>query len=147
MNNFYCQIVDMKNERVTFYLQDVNIPSISMPTSEQGNVMIGVNTQTNVSEITQSPLEMTFLLDEEFKSYAYFWNWKEDIIQQPETYKDVFIYVTTNMKNIKYLFRFSGTHLTDLSGFQLSSKITDVTPMTFTCSFVYERMWVEILNQ
>ena len=146
-NNFYCQIVDGKNDKTTFYLQDCNIPSVSLPTSEQANQTIGYNTQTNVSEITHSPLEMSLLLDEEFKSYAYFWNWKEDILLQPETFKDIFIYITTNMKNIKYRFQFTGCHLTDLSGFQLTSKMTDVTPMVFTVSFVYERMWLEILNQ
>lgn len=147
LNNFVCEIGDATNGYSTLMLQDVSIPSISCPIVEQGNVEIGYQTKTNASEVTYSPIEMSFLLDEEFKSYLYFWNWKEQLLKTPHIPKDIRIFITSNKKNVKYVFFFTGCCMGDIGGFQFSSKITDRTPIAFTVSFEFERMWFEVITE
>lgn len=140
-NNFYCTIIDNDNTQATFMLQDVTLPSISLQTGEQANQTMGYNTQSNLSDISQSPLELTFVLDEDWTSYAYFWNWKEDVLQKPEFYRKVRLFITNNRKQFQTVFDFTGCHLSDLGGMSLTTKMSDTMPIVFNVTLVYERMW------
>jgi hypothetical protein len=148
LNNFYCEIFDKDSTvPMTFYLQDVSLPSISLPIIEQANQEIGYTTKSNASDIAYGGLEMSFLLDEEWKSYLYFWNWKEQVIQTPEYYKQINIYITTNKKNITYVFFFTKCHLSEIGGLSFSSKITESTPIPIQISFEFEKMWFEVIKK
>lgn len=126
------------NFTATLYAQKGNLPSMSIPSIQLSNKLMRYSTVSNSDSISYSTFNLSFMLDEDLESYFYFYNWKESLILNPETFTRIRLFITTNKKNIKYVATFVGVHLTEIGGVDFDSTITEYTPTTFDVSFEYE---------
>lgn len=122
----------------TLYAQKANLPAMSIPSIQLANKLMRYSTVSNSDSISYSTFNVSFILDEDLEQYFYFYNWKESLILNPETFTKIRLYITTNKKNIKYVVTFIGVHLTEIGGVDFDSTMTEHNPVTFDVSFEYE---------
>lgn len=141
-----------KAPHVNFFIQKVNIPSISLPSPEPNNPFVKVPYPGE--HITYDPLVIDFKVDEDLKNYLEIHNWIRglgkpttydeyaDISQaDPFTgegiYSDISLIILSSAKNPNYELTFIDAHPYALSDLQFNTVDSDVNYITARAQFKY----------
>jgi hypothetical protein len=142
-------------KNVAFFVQSVEHPAITgtpteVPASRFNHVRVGTIPEAP-SSLTFSELIVTFILDEDWKSYEEIMNWMiytvnqnytppidatKDSTKMP-TFSDISMVMLTNNNVGNKTFRYRDCIPTAISSIPLDSQRDDVTPTTFTVTFNY----------
>jgi len=135
------RFVIQKLPNTEFFITGANVPGISSPPAEQGSPFKAIPQANNVLEY--EPLEITFLLNEDYSNYEEVYNWlmglgfPEDYKQSERTYSDATLIILTNKNNPIAKFTFHDTFPTSLSGVNYSVQATDTSQIEITVTLDY----------
>lgn len=138
-NVFQLKIPDLPN--VSFYAQEVNLPSIGVPATEVP--FPGTNNKISGNTVEFSPLTVTFIVDEEMANYEEVWKWVEGQrlnSANSEKYAnyqvDASLHVMTANSTTNRIFTFEGLFPTRLE--ELQFRTTEATTTFLTCTAQFE---------
>ena len=138
------QFVINKLPELTYFVQETEIPGLSLGQSQVGNPLIASKVPGDTMEFSE--LQMQFIVDEDLKNWnaIYFWITGLGFPQNHEMYRR---YMRASIN--KNLYSESSKGVSDgtltlldnfpinLSGLRLDSSITDATPAVGTVTFAY----------
>ena len=112
---------------------------------------IDVPYQTHVLEISgntpiYAPLNVTFLMDEEFQSYKSLVGWLQSFVDEGpwlNLTKDMKLYVLSSNKIPLITFTFVHVFPVNIPDLPLESNVVDPTPITYTVEFRFQWFSVE----
>lgn len=149
----------IKLPMTSFFVQNVDIPSVSLPSADYPNPL--VNIPIPGDHITYDPLNITFLLDEDLKNYIELYSWIRGL-GFPETndeyaalnamkrgfaqLSDAELVVMDGKHLANLKFTFIDAHPTSLSGITMQYTDQDIEYRTCTATFAYTRFDVESLR-
>lgn len=153
-------IVVKKLPTVKFFTQEINIPEINLPPTEQPNPFTQI--PIGGDHIEFGDLMLSFKVDEDMRNYIEIYNWiqgigypddhsqykaLEDIplITGEGLYSDISILITTNLKNPNIEIVYRDAFPISLSGFNLSTVDAQSTEVTTTCRFKYLKYDIFVL--
>jgi hypothetical protein len=136
---------------VNFFIQKVNIPSISLPTFEVPNPLLKV--PFAAVNLDYSDLSITFKVDEDLQNYMEIHDWiralgkpsfqeysslKANTIVSGDGLKsDIALTVLTSNKNANYQIVFKDSFPTNLSDLEFDTTDEDIDYLTVTATFRY----------
>jgi hypothetical protein len=151
------QFVINKLPELTYFVQETEIPGLSLGQSQVGNPLIASKIPGDTMEFSE--LQLQFIIDEDLKNWnaIYFWITGLGFPQNHEMYRrymrasinknlysesskgvsDGTLTLLDNSQNIKQIFTFVDMFPINLSGLRLDSSITDATPAVGTVTFAY----------
>jgi hypothetical protein len=142
--NFKMVLDDLPN--VEYYTQDVSLPAMSLDAPRMASPYI--DWQTGGSKMSFEPLNLTFIVDEDLKNVVelYKWMYKIQLTNEPEKYfKSSTLHILDGNKETTTRIYFRNMIITNVSGFQLSSKSSEATPIDTTVSFVYSYFYFDTM--
>jgi len=151
-NNKY-EFVISRLPNFTFFVQSVNVPSITMQSSQVQSPFTAVPMVGN--QLTYEQLQITYILDEDMQSWFELYNWMTNL-GNPETLNklgtltqvegklnsvksDASLLIKTNSNNDNIEVRFYDLFPVELTGFNLSSAEGQDFPAT-SATFAYTYM-------
>ena len=143
---------------VNFFLQKINIPSISLPKIDIPTQFVSIPTQYTHLEF--GDMSLSFKVDEDLKNYMEIYNWIIDlgfpdnyrqraVIDKEPTYtgngvySDISLIVLNSAKNPNYTITFQDAYPMSLGSLQFDSTYDDVDYMTVEASFAYTQYTIE----
>lgn len=131
-------------EEVNYFIQSVNFPSITMESIEVPfrTNLLQVNTNTPV----YSPLNISFLMDENFETYKTLTNWMLSFIDDDSfgnLVKDIKLHILSANKKPLIIFTYIQSFPTSIPEVMFDSSIMDTDPIIFTVEFRYQKIQVE----
>lgn len=147
-SNYLIQIIDKDDDTSDFEQMSLtfNIPGFNFDTALISNKIIEYETYTNASHIAYDPLNVSFILDEDFFIWEYYHRFKERLLKNPETFVVIKCYITSNKKNWKRVFTFHGCHFENLSTTEMRSTNNDRQYIVLTATYKYESYHYEVLT-
>jgi hypothetical protein len=153
-----------KLPNVNFFLQEVNLPAISIPPTEHPNPFVPI--PYSGDHIEYDPLVLSFIVDEDMQNYMELHNWirglgfPEDYSEHKELvdagkqlgtgegqFSDASLLIGTNLKNPNIEVIFRDAFPFSLSGFSLNTTDEDVTYITCQCQFKYTLFDIQTLQR
>jgi hypothetical protein len=148
--NFKFQI--KKAPHVNFFIQKVNIPTISLTPAVSPNPF--VNIPLPGEHLTYGELQITFKVDEDLQNYLEIHNWltalgkPEEFAQYKNIadkkewtgegiYSDISVIVLSSTKSANYDIVYVDGYPTSLSGLEFNTVDSDVNYITATAAFKY----------
>lgn len=148
--NFKFQI--KKAPHVNFFIQKVNIPTISLTPAVATNPF--VNIPLPGEHLTYGELDITFKVDEDLQNYLEIHNWitglgkpeefsqYKNIADKKEwtgegIYSDISVMVLSSTKSANYEIVYVDGYPTALSGIEFNTVDSDVNYVTATATFKY----------
>lgn len=140
-----------------FFLQKCNIPDITMPSSKQPTFFNSIPHPGN--ELNYGPLNISFLLDENWNNFLEIHNWLRGIAgpENDQEYKklgdealgfgvksDIQILVLSSKKNPTIKFTYVDAFPTSLRGFMFDTTRTDAPQVGIQATFLYTLYNVDI---
>lgn len=148
--NFKFQI--KKAPHVNFFIQKVNIPSISLPPAVKPNPF--VNIPIPGEHLTYGELSISFKVDEDLQNYLEIYNWltalgKPEEFDQYKTiaekkewtgegiYSDISVIILSSTKSANYEVVYVDGYPVSLSDIQFNTVDEDVTYISASATFKY----------
>jgi hypothetical protein len=133
-------------EEVTYFLQQVNLPAVSI-----GTVSVTTPTQRDYdnpdNKVQFEDLNMTFVVDEDLRNWEIIKNWlTRDLVNitdypknaiNEELFKDATLYTLSNSSNPNVRIKFRRIFPTSISGLDFNTSTGPDTPMTASVTFKY----------
>lgn len=141
-----------KAPHLNFFVQSVNVPSVSLGTVDVENPFVKIPFPGD--KLSYSQLDVTFKVDEDLKNYFEVFNWlvavgypdnfeqRRTIEAAPAmsgtgTYSDISLSILTSSFNGNYEVVFKDCYPTSLGEIQFDSTMVDLDYVTCTASFAY----------
>lgn len=145
---------------VQFFTQQLNVPGLSLPPTEQPNPFIKIPIAGDHIEFED--LNLTFKVDEDLKNWSELYNWivgqgyPDDYDQYKQLYKtdkilnegltsDISVISTSNIKNPNIEIVFRHAFPIYLSGFNFDTTSPDVQLLSASVSFKYQKFDINVL--
>jgi hypothetical protein len=145
-------IIDRENyPNLEFFAQSVDHPDVSITAPNVPYSRIGsISLPGDALEYSQ--LNVTFILDEDIKSYLELYNWLEDMVNTDfvsqearsnrstssvPTQADISVSILTSHNNQNKRILYKGCNPTSLSGLQMTAVASSVEYLTFNASFAF----------
>ena len=147
LNPIEFKLVLERLPHIEFFIQSVNIPSISSGVTEQPTPFRTVFFPGD--KITFEELNMSVLVDENLKSYYDAWFWLTGLTRTEgfESYQaiesgdgiisDASLFVTTNAKNPNIEIKFKDLFPISVGSIQMALNQSEPSPVTFDITFKY----------
>ncbi len=127
-------------EEVNYFVQTTELPSVTMSGVDAPYQNYATNVPSNRIEF--DPMNLTFLVDEDFANYEKLYHWMVETTMTepvvPEMMKNITLHLTNSSKNHKLSFRYHKAYPTMLSALPFDSTVTDAIPLTCSASFRYQ---------
>lgn len=127
-------------ETVNYFVQSTELPAITSGGVDAPYQNHATNVPSNRIEF--DPLNLNFLVDEDFANYEALFAWMVDIIRTepvvPSQMKNLTLHITNSSKVHKMSIRFHKAYPTMLSSIPLDSSVTDPTALICSASFRYQ---------
>lgn len=127
-------------EQVNYFVQSTELPSITSGGVDTPYQNWGTNVPSNRIEF--DPLNLNFIVDEDFKNYELLYTWMVDVIRTepvvPNMMKNLTLHITNSSKINKMYVRFHKAYPTMLASLPLDSGVNDTTPLVCSASFRYQ---------
>lgn len=140
VENVVLEILD--KPEITFFITSFNIPGISLGTRPLANPFKEHQEPGNL--LTYEELQLTFLVDENFKSWNEIHQWIKEgsngytFSTQNITRKNANIIITTNNMNPAYRIGIKNMFPISVASIDIDLQQAEATPITFQSTFVYE---------
>jgi hypothetical protein len=148
-----------KLPNVNFFLQEVSVPDITLPSTQQPTPFVSVPVPGD--HLEYSPLDISFKVDEDLNNYIEIHNWIRglgfpestveygNLARKPRVsgegiYSDASLIITTNLKNPNIEVIFEDAYPVYLGKISLNTTDTDVKFVTCNARFAYTKF--EIRN-
>ena len=155
---FRFQIKKLPN--VNFYLQNVVLPEVSLPSTQQPTPFVSVPLPGD--HLDYGELKITFKVDENFTNYIEVHNWIRglgfpesleeygNLARKPRmsgegVYSDASLIVTTNLKNPNVEFIFEDCYPIIVGSMRFNTTDTDVIYIECDATFKYTKFEIQIL--
>lgn len=126
-------------EAVNYFVQSTELPSLTMGGVESPHQNWGISVPSNRIEF--DPLNLQFIVDEDFMNYESLYVWMVDIIRTepvvPTQMKNIVLHMTNSSKNHKLRVIFHKAYPTMLASLPLNSDTGDTNPVVCSASFRY----------
>jgi hypothetical protein len=141
-----------KTPNVNYFIQDINLPGISIPQTEHPNPFTRI--PYSGDHIDWEPLNVTFMVDEDMANYLEIWNWLVALgfPQNHDQYRalasikketgdgmisDASLMLLSSKMNSMFDITFIDAFPVALSGINFSSTTNDYQFLTATATFAY----------
>jgi hypothetical protein len=131
---------------MTFWCTSVNIPSISIGDIAIPNKFLPLHVPG--SSIQEEDFKISFIVDEEFSNWNEIYKWMHQIVpfedfteilkNDANYYSDATIHCLNSAKRPNVNFVFHKLFPVSIDGFDLSTMLTDSSPITINATFSYE---------
>lgn len=131
---------------MTFWCTSVNIPSITIGDIAIPNKFVPLHVPG--SSIQVDNFKITFIVDEEFSNWNEIYKWMHQVIpfedfrdilkNDAEYYSDATVHCLNSAKRPNVNFIFHKLFPISIDGFDLSTTLTDSSPITINATFAYE---------
>lgn len=125
---------------LNYFVQGAEAPGLTMAGVEAPFTNYAASVPSN--RIDYDPLNLTFIVDEEWKNWEYLFNWmkrirtgKETIL---ETMSPLTLHLVNSNKNLNVQLQFTGAYPTFVSSIPLDTTSVDATPLTASVTFRYQ---------
>lgn len=138
----------LNSPRLNYFVQSVSIPGISAMGPETPTK--GHNTFFQADRIEYDPLNITFLVDENFENYLYLFAWiKRDVeTERPSQFQqDATLHILTNNKTQNLVVKYYGMFPQMLGSIDLENAVNDSPVLTCSCTFRYQYFRIERMNE
>lgn len=139
-NGFMFQIE--KLPELTYFCQQAQIPSISLPDANQATPMVVVGHKGE--QLQYDNLTIEFLIDSELTNYKALYNWMTDgfpdlpnSMSEYKLHSDGFLHVLNSSNNVIQTVQFVDLLPISIGSLQFTSTSTDVNYLTGTATFQY----------
>jgi len=131
---------------VSFYLQRVNLPTISLGISTQANPT-GIDIRRPGNRFIIEDLQVSFPVDENMKNYLEIFNWMKslapwsDNVQRTELNQmtsDVSLFVLNSSYNHILTYKYYNAYPSFLSGLDFDVTLPDLDPMIASAVFTFD---------
>lgn len=147
-----------KAPHVNFFIQKVNIPSITLPSADSSNPFVKIPYPGE--HLNYGPLQIMFKVDEDLKNYIEIHNWIRDL-GKPENYEqyanisskpdytgegiysDISVIALSSAKNPNFEFTFVDAHPVELSSLNFDVTKDNVNYMSAEVVFKYTYFKIE----
>lgn len=142
---------------VEFFIQGANLPGINSGYNTQPTPF--KNVYLHGDKLEYEDLVLTCIVDEQMQSYIETWNWLEALtkpksfdqyrgIKESEDglYSDATLTILNSSKNAKIEITFQDLFPVSVSGIDLDTKQTDLTPPTVQLTFRYNSYSIKVLS-
>ena len=143
-NNFKIEIPGATE--FNFFIQSINIPSLSM--QEVGTPNLGHNIYFQGDSVQYEPLNFRYLVSEDFTNYIFIQKWLIDTRdnEYPEEFmKDITLHILNNNKLSNIIFTFHNAFPTSLGELELTSSLSDTEPLTCSSTFRYQYFTIDLV--
>lgn len=149
-----------KLPHVNYFLQEVNIPGLTLPEVQQPNPFVAI--KHSGDHIAYAPLEINFKVDEDMANYRELHAWVRglgfpeslteygDLARVPRSsgeglYSDASIILTTGLSNPNLEFTFRDCFPVSIGSLQLKTNDADVRFISCSATFSYTLFDITIL--
>ena len=122
-----------------YFIQQVNLPGLEMAGIETPYKNNQAFMPSN--RIDYDPLNINYLVSEDFSNYIYMYNWMRDIMfddYPKEHFRDMTLHVLNNNKLKNLQVKFYGCFPTSLMQLDLESAVADTNPLMNTVMIRYQ---------
>lgn len=126
-------------DEVNFFIQNVELPGVSMMGVDTPYQNFGLNMPSN--RIEYEPINIGFLIDESYANYESLLKWMIDIRETEPVVplmKDVTLHLTTSNKTKNVKIVMVGAYPTNLSSIPFDISQIDPTPLVCTLTLRYQ---------
>ena len=125
---------------MNYFIQGGEVPGLSMAGVDTPFTNASASVPSNRIEF--DPLNLNFIVDEEWKNWEYLFNWmkrartgRESIL---ETMSPLTLHLVNSNKNLNVQLQFVGAYPTFVSSIPLDTTAVDATPVTASVTFRYQ---------
>lgn len=148
---------------LTFFVQTVDLPTITLPTSDTENPFTTIPYPGD--HINWEPLRVEFLVDEDLKGYQEIYHWirglgfpesfdeyKEAIVnmrynnRNEAVFSDISVFTNTGSRNVNIEYQFVDAIPVSVTAPRLSTTNPDQPVVTATATFAYQLFDVKPVN-
>lgn len=132
------------NPTLNYFMQSVAIPTVSA-----NRVQVGFQnsvTYMQDTNITFDPLNIQFLVDEDYKNYIYIKDWMMKSAEKekpPMMFQDATLHVLSNKKTNNIRFKFYGLFPLNVSAGSYESSVSDTNALVGSATFSYQYFEIE----
>ena len=131
-------------EEINYFIQNCVLPSVGMQS-------IDVPFRTHITEAPAntpvfSPLNITFLMDEDFQVYRSLFDWMTSFTDETpwlELAKDIRLFILSANKNPLITFDFITAFPVNIPDIALESNVAEPVPIPFTVEFRYQYFTIQ----
>lgn len=134
-------------EEINYFVQTTEIPGLTMSGVDTPYQQYGTNVPSNRIEF--DPLNLTMLVDEEYRNYESIYAWMVNLIRTepvvPTQLKNITLHITNSSKNSIMGIRYHQAYPTMMAAIPLESSTTDAQPIV--CALTFRYQFFEILRK
>ena len=126
-------------EELNYMVQTAELPGMMMSGVDTPHQQFGTSVPSNRIEF--DPLNLTMLVDEDFRNYESIYGWMVNIMRtEPvvKSLKNLTLHITNSNKNTILGIRFHQAYPTMLSAIPFESSATDPNPLVCNVTFRYQ---------
>lgn len=130
-------------EEVNYFVQTTEIPGMTMSGVDAPYQKFGTNVPSNRIEF--DPLNLTFLVDEDYANYESLYAWMVNVTRtepiaaaESNMMRNITLHVTNSNKNTQIAIKYHRAYPTMLSPIPLESSTTDAVPIVANAIFRYQ---------
>lgn len=127
-------------EGLNYFVQSTELPSVSSGGVETAYQNWATNVPSNRIEF--DPLNVNFLVSEDFMNYEELYKWMLQITMTepvvPEMMKNIVLHITNSSRNHKMMVRFHKAYPTMVGSIPFDSSSNDATPILCSATFRYQ---------
>lgn len=143
--NYRLEFVD--SPHLNFFIQNVSLPgvdAIGVETPYRGS-----QTFFQADRLDFDPLNVTFLIDENFENYLFLFNWMKRTVEQerpPNFMRDATLHIFTGNKTANLIVNYYGMFPQTLGSVDFDSSTTDTSPIMCTTTLRYQYYTISRIN-
>lgn len=134
-------------EEVNYFIQTTELPGLTMGGVDSPYQKYATNVPSNRIEF--DPLNLTMIVDEDFRNYERLYEWMVDIIRTepvvPTMLKNITLHVTNSNKNVMMQVKYHQAYPTMLSAIPFESGTTEPAPLI--CNVMFRYQFFEIIRK
>lgn len=140
--NYRLEFVD--SPHLNFFIQNVSLPgidAIGVETPYRGNQGF-----FQADRIDYDPLNVSFLIDEEFENYLFLFSWMKRYVEKesPKMYmRDATLHILTGNKTSNLIVNYYGMFPQTIGAIDFDSSTTDTSPIMCNATFRYQYYTIE----
>lgn len=137
-------------ESLNYMIQTCEVPGMTMSGLDAPYQKFATNVPSNRIEF--DPLNLTFIVDEDYQNYESIYAWMVDVIRTEPVaaaasgmMKDITLHLTNSNKNVFMGIKFHRAYPTMLAPVPLESSTTDATAIV--CNVIFRYQFFEIIRK